>query len=311
MVLLLSAVINGELKSFLRHLACEVRPIEEIKMPVNGCLQDMESIEFGYAHPIEDKSYVLGEACYSIDKGYTQFVHIKKTNNDDVAIANIGIKNSGDYFRKEHPDSKYKMDLLMASRIDTLEDRLRTKLGPKKIPFIEPRNFIGLDMLPTKQFMSVLKLGWNYVPVLGFDHMPNLDVLQNDVNELNGQNIHVYMGAHGVLKLSDESGAKREIFMDEFEDRFPVPEYIWVAVVSGNRAAGFAILNNPEAKLDEVAAAELCDSKCAQMTWLKGLRKNDLYKDIKKGYVSCCSYDELRKNIEGMPALNREFELYV
>lgn len=293
-------------------MACEVRPIEEIITPIAGCPNSLESVEFGYAHPIDRKSFILGEACYSPTDGYTQYVHMKKASVGNVADVNIKIEESDEYLRfREHPSSKYKLDLLLASRLDTLEEHLRLKLGQKKTPFIELRNYMGLNMLSTKQFMSVLKLGWNYVPVVGYEHMPNLDVLQNDLIELAGRDIDVFMGAHGVLKLSGVDNATHEIYLDEVEHRFPVPEYVWMAVVNGERAAAFAILNNPDAELDAVETMPLCDSKCSQIAWLKGLHHNELYRRVKDGHVTCCSYEDMRKRIPGMPNLDRPLALYV
>lgn len=306
-------MINNEVKHFLRNLSCEVRSVEEIAKPIDGCSADMKSVEYGFANPIDHKSFVLGEACYSEDKGFTQFIHIKKPGSASLAQAFIKTIDSEEYFNGKHPDSRYKLDFLMASRLDTLNERLKQKLGTKHIPFVEPRNFIPMDFLESKQFMSVLKLGWNYVPVIGYDHMPNLDVLQSDINSLNGNDIDVYMGVHDVLKLTGENGDKHEIFMDEFEERFPVPKYIWLVVVNVNdrRAAAFTILNNPDAKLNEIQGEVLCASMCSEMSWLNGLLQDDLYKNIKRGYVSCCAFDELMKTVTEMPKLNDIFELWV
>lgn len=302
-------MINNEIKHFLRHLACEVRSVEEVVKNIDGCPTEMQSVEYGFTNPIEHKSFVLGEACYSEEKGFTQFIHIKKPGSLPFADGYIKSIDSENYFREKHPDTKYKLDFLMASRLDTLNERLRQTLGTKNIPFIEPRNFIPMDFLESKQFMSVLKLGWNYVPTIGFDHMPNLDVLQSDISSLNGNDIDVYMGVHDVLKLTDESGNEHEIFMDEFEERFPLPKYIWLVVTDGNRGAAFSLLNNPDAKLIE--GDELCISKCSEMSWLNGLLQDDLYRNVKRGHVSCCSVNEFMKKVKEMPQLDQVFDLMV
>jgi len=284
-------LVNGELKSFLRHLACEVRAVEEIITPVPECAGNMESVEFGYANPITQKSFVLGEACYSIDKGITQFIHVKASNAQNQAHY-LRVVDSVDYFHKKHPSSQYKMDLLLATRLDELNERLRSKLGSKKVPFIEPRHLLGMDSLYSKQFASVLKLGWNYVPVIGYDHIPNLDSLQNDINNLNGDDVEVYMGTHGVLKLTGEDGKMHKIYASESDDRFPLPKYVWAVVVSGRKAAAFAVLNNPDATEADAVDDTLCASKCSELKWLNSLKSSE--RNVKKGYVTCCPYEELR-----------------
>lgn len=301
-------VVNGEVKSFLRHLACEVRAVEEIIAPVPECPAEMESVEFGYANPITHKSFVLGEACYSIDKGITQFIHVKAANPQNSAHY-LRVVDSEQHFHKKHPNSQYKMDLLLASRLDELNERLRQKLGSKKVPFIEPRHLIGMDSLYSKQFASVLKLGWNYIPVIGYDHIPNLDFLQNDINNLNGDEVEVYMGTHGVLKLPGDDGKMHKIYMSESGDRFPLPKYVWTVVVSGRKAAAIAILNNPDATETDVAEDKLCESRCSELKWLNSLKVSE--KNLKKGYVTCCSYEELRATVTEVPTLNHSFDLLI
>lgn len=304
-------MVKGEVKNFLRHLACEVRSVEEIERKVDGCPPNAKSVEFGYANPIQQKSVVLGEACYSTDIGRTIFVHTKLAGaGSDIAV-NLKTEYSDTYFQQKHPDSKYKMDFLMASRLDTLNERLTQKLGTKNVPFVEPRKYIGLELLPNKQFMSILKLGWNYVPVIGYDHMPNLDVLQADIMNLKGGSVDLYMGTYGLLELSGENGAKHEIFMDEYEDRFPVPKYIWVVVKQENKAAAFAILNSPEAEEADIDADPICESKCLEMTWLERLLDDDLYKSINRGHVTCCSYADLRAKVTEMPLIDPKLGLLV
>lgn len=150
-------------KNFHKDLACEMRSVEEIVKPIDGCPSEMESVEYGYVNPIEDKSYVLGEACYSTVKGKTNFAHTRMAPADSTLNAHLKTTNSS-YFKQTHPHSSYKIDLLLASRLDELNERLRNTLGKDDIPFVEPKHFFGPDFLINKQFQSILKLGWNYVP---------------------------------------------------------------------------------------------------------------------------------------------------
>lgn len=299
--------MDGLSKGFHKDLGCEVRAIEEILKPIDGCPSSMESIEFGYANPIKQKSYVLGEACYSIEKGQTIFLHTRLSAIDNFINEPLSTKNV-DYFNQRHPESKYKLDLLVASRLDTLNERLTEALG-KNIPFLEPRHFLGINILPNKQYLSILKLGWNYVVTNGYDHVPNMNLLQNDIQNLKVNGFDVYMGSSGVLQLPNDKGTLVDIYLNDEEKRFPVPKYLWTVVKTENKAAAFAILNNPEANENDVES--LCPSKCTQISWIKNLLLNDAYKNSAYGYVVCCNLDDFAKAVDEMPPLKGKYDLLV
>lgn len=272
----------------------------------------MESIEFGYTNPIKEKSYVLGEACYSRSQGRTIFVHTKLAGIDQPI--NVQLKTTNhNYFNQKHPDSKYKIDFLMATRLDTLNERLTEKLGSDKIPFLEPRNFINLKLLPNKQFQSTLRLGWNYVVANGYEHLPNIDLLQSDILSLSTKNLDLYTGSHGVLALKNSKGQDVDIYLRDEDDEkvYPVPKFIWTVVKHENQIATFAVYNNPEANEKEIERESFCESKCSQMAWLKNLLSKDSYSNKKNGYVLCCSYEEFSKHVLEMPQLEGKYELLI
>lgn len=302
-------MINGVEKQFLKDLGCELRPIEEVLKPVAGCSNGMESVEFGYANPIKQKSLVLGEACYDTEKGRTIFLHTKLGGADSLVNEHLSTQNV-DYFKQKHPESRYKLDLLIASRLDTLNEHLTTKLG-KKIPFLEPRQYLDIKMLPNKQYLSILKLAWNYVVLNGYDHLRNLELLHDDIQRLNVPSYDLYIGSHGILSLPDEKGKIVDIYLKDDEQRFPVAKYIWTVVKTENKAAAFTVLNNPDANENDVIGENLCPSKCSQMTWLKSLLMDNAYKNPENGYVLCCSLDDFLKVVSEMPALKGKYDLLV
>lgn len=124
-------MVNGEEKDYVSELSCEARAIEEIIISIAGCPKNLRSIEYGYTNPIKQKSYVLGEACYSTKLGRTHFVHtrIKSPNNNVTELA-LKIRN-GAYFRSEHPTPLYRNELVKALRFayqNKIEYYLSSKL---------------------------------------------------------------------------------------------------------------------------------------------------------------------------------------
>lgn len=291
-------------KHFLKDLSCEVRSIEEIVAPVTGCNAEYSSVEFGYTNPITAKSHVLGEACYDEQLGKTVFVHVKsKSELLNTEIDEISLRvNDANYFKKKHPLSRYKLDFLMASRIDGLNERLTESLGAENVPEVLNQNhFIGMNMLMNPQFYNTLKLGWNYVMFNSFYTAANLAVLESDILKLqHDKSLDLYIGSNGVLKVLGKNG-DTEIYLKD--GRFPVPKYIWIGVRSENKFVGFAVVNSPTDEADIFFT-----SKCDQITWLKKLFRTKLVENRK---IVCCEYRNFKNNIPEMPELTERFDLFV
>lgn len=255
-------------------------------------------------HPITLQSHVLGEACYDEKLGKTNFVHIKvKSDFANTEINEISLKiGDANHFKNKHPLSRYKLDFLMASRIDGLNDRLTELLGAENVPELLTQNyFIGMNMLMNRQFYNTLKLGWNYVMFNGVDTVANLEILESDILKIRSEkSIDLYIGSNGVLKISGKNGDS-ELYLNE--DRFPVPKYIWIGVRSENKFVGFAVVNSPTGETDI-----FFDSKCEQITWLKQVFENRLVENQK---IVCCEYRNFKNNIPEMPELTGKFELFV
>lgn len=306
--------VNGGEKNWLTDLGCEVRAVEEILAPVDGCPSQMESVEFGYVNPLKEKSLILGEACTAVDVGRTVFIHVKIGDPVSRQIAHLRTEDK-DYLKKNHPTSKYKIDLLMAARMDELNERLGAKLGTSNVPFLETRHFIDAITLQNKQFASIMKLGWNFVVANGYDRLPNWDLLQEDVMKITtgGRTFDLYMGTIGVLSLPGADSKKNEIYLRDEEKRFPVAKYVWLVVIGDDAAAAFVVLNS-----DGISPAgndtdddEICQSKCDQMPWLKNLAKDNAYTKVSKGKVWCCDLASFTQKVSDLPKLDENLSLLI
>lgn len=254
--------------------------------------------EFGYVNPIKNKSYVLGEACYDLGDGRVTFVHtqlpgITSLENEHVQLS---IQNA-EYFNENYPEDSYKSTLLEASNWNHLSPRLKAKLGPA-YPVLRLGHYLGVKNLQNKQFLSTLKLPWNYVIINGDINLPNLELLHEDIKNLNVPNYELYIGNHDTLMIRDVPIMLRD-------DGYPVPKFLWLVVKIGAKAAAFIISNNPDANVNDIE--KLCLGKCSEMIWLKKLLADNVYKNPKKGYVLCCSLDDFK--FKEMPNLGEKLEL--
>lgn len=298
------SAVNDVNKNFLKDLSCEVRSVEEILTTITGCDTKYSSVEFGFTNPITLQSHILGEACYDEQLGKTVFVHIKsKYNFVDTEINDITLKvGDVNYFKNKHPLSRYKLDFLMASRIDGLNNRMTERLGDGHVPESLTQNyFVGMNLLMNRQFYNTLKLGWNYVMFNGMDTVDNLEALESDILKIRSETSNdLYIGSNGVLKVVGKNG-DTELYLKE--GRFPVPKYFWIGVRSGNKFVGFAVVNSPTDEADIFFT-----SKCDQITWLKQVFENSLVENRK---IVCSEYRNFKNNIPEMPELTGKFELFV
>lgn len=292
-------MVNGEEKDFVSELSCEPRAIEEIITPISGCPKNLRSIEYGYTNPIKQKSYVLGEACYSTKVGRTYFVHTRiRSPNNDVTDLALKIKN-GNYLRSEHPTIKYRNELSQASRPEEYEEYITQLLGTTNAPKIDSRKFISKVLLTHKQYQPILQLAWNYAIVNDADELINLNYLQKDISQLQMKNVDLYAGTHGVLTLKNNDGVQVEIYLKE--NKFPVPKYIWYVVKSDNKAVAFVIFNRASITEKERQKDSFCASKCEELTWLHHLLDNKNYKKEENGYVLCCDINDFKRTVTEMP----------
>lgn len=300
-------MVNGEEKDYVSELSCEARAIEEIIIPIAGCPKNLRSIEYGYTNPIKQKSYVLGEACYSTKGGRTLFAHtrIKSPNND---VTELALKNkNGVYLRSEHPTAFYRNELVKALRPEEHGEHFQQILGIKNALNIGIRKFINEDLLTHKQYQPILKLAWNYAITNDAENLLNLHHLQKDISKLQLKNVDLYVGTHGILSMKNNEGEQVEIYLKE--NKFPVPKYLWYVVKSENKAAAFAIFNRVSISDKDLQKDSFCSSKCEEITWLQHLLENKNYKKVEYGLVLCCEFNEFKRTVIEMPNLENVNEL--
>ncbi|XP_031619286.1 uncharacterized protein LOC116338286 [Contarinia nasturtii] len=304
--------VDGVEKSWTLDLGCEVRSVEEVLKSISGCPNEATSVEFGYENPVKRKSQVIGEACYSENNGRTIFVHTKFDGNSSERSAVLETEGVN-YLAQNHPDSLYKINFLLASRMDELNNRLEKLLSTKKVPFLATRHLIDLPILQNGQLYSALKLGWNYVISNGFDYLPNYDLLIKDIMGLSIKNFDLYLGTHSILSLLNGErgdGIKTYLYLHPDEQKYPVPEYLWIVVTTeSEKAVGFLISNNIDAEEADLIKNAPCQSKCAQLSWMSNLFENDSYKKPKNGFVFCCELNEFMKKVTEMPSLEGQYSL--
>lgn len=291
-----------------------MRTIEEIVTPVQGCPPGMESVEFGYANPIKEKTLILGDACYSVNEGRTVRIHVKVGDPLSRQIAHLRTENI-DYLKKTHLTSNYKIELLLAVRLDEVQERLRNKLRTPTVPFLEPRHFLGAASLQSKQFSSILKLGWNFFVSNGYDLLPNWDSLQKDIMQLTagGRTFDLYAGTSGVLSLPDIDGKNTDIYLKDEEQRYPVAKYVWMIVQEDEKAAAFVILNSNglQPTSNDAENDDVCRSRCDEMPWLTNLTRDNAHMEVKRGKVWCCDLGSIPKIESDLAALDENMDLLI
>nr|QHB21524.1 venom nuclease 1 [Platymeris rhadamanthus] len=105
--------------------------------------------------------------------------------------------------------------------------------------------------------------------------------------------LEVATGTNGISKMKDSEGKLKEIYL-ESNSKVPVPEYYWKLLRNpqDNSCMGFISTNNPYL---EEAPKHKCKDVCSQHGW------QVMQKDLFKGYVYCCDYDNMKKAIPEMP----------
>ncbi|XP_076028810.1 salivary endonuclease-like [Oratosquilla oratoria] len=147
----------------------------------------------------------------------------------------------------------------------------------------------------------------NVVPQWQAFNNGNWKAVESSVRELSTKydaRLNVWTGAWGTLDLPDVNNNPSKLFLGHIEgkDVVPVPKLMWKVVhhPEWNEALAIVGLNNPYAtKLNP--EDRLCDDVCSHIEWLKDLDLND----FKKGYMYCCSVQDLRKSVPDVPDLGK------
>lgn len=114
--------------------------------------------------------------------------------------------------------------------------------------------------------------------------------------------LQLHAGTRGVMALRAGDGSA-DVFL-RAGGRFPVPKYIWTAVVEPRSRRGLALvlLNDPFVAVSEVRAAVFCDSLCGRAAWLRALRRHRHYESAVYGLVFCCSLQNFTAAVSELPA---------
>lgn len=298
-----------------------MRAIEEILTPVHGCGSRLTATEYGLTNPVNNRSYILGEACYDEHLGRTTFVHTTfRTDYKNYDLDRVALRHVDDaaYFQQSHPVSRYKTDFLKASRQDTLNDRLTATFGFRQAPQLLSHRFVGEELLLNRQFSNVIKLGWNYMMVGG---EMVADRMAHAVDDLKVKLAHegvadVYVGTHGVLRTMDRAGANTEVFMTE--GRFPVAKFVWMVAVTrqSNKAVAYVVPNGVGQTADELcpnrcesAPADATTGAVSVATTSRQSRMTTAAPRVPRTPVHCCEYKDLQTQVSEMPQLDGTYTM--
>lgn len=271
-----------------KDVSCEMRPVEEIIAPttVDHCSAPSHSgVEFGYVNPVTQKTLILGQACYSPEKGHTEFVQMKlKSSKEAVEKSALKVEAENYFQRKQHPSGRYKIDMMKA-----WGDHMRTR-ADSSVAIMSKR-----FALPQSLHLSTLKkLGWNYAfSEEGHETWTELqDQVMKMVEKKKDVIVDYTAGSHGVMQVNNGE----ELYLGQ-EERFAVPKYLWMVVRDGVQGMAFVVFNKAEmTSAEEEKFQGVCTSKCGEVQWLGGE-----FKTTHKKYVLCCDVNDARANIPEMP----------
>ncbi|XP_055378259.1 uncharacterized protein LOC129609991 [Condylostylus longicornis] len=290
--------LKGDAKE-LKELSCDLRSVEEVIVPVDGCPTTATSGKFGYVHPIDKTTRIIGESCYLENEGRTLFAHIRLGQDaSEDSISNEKL-NDKYFIGKQFPNSRYKLDFMKGFRIDEFKNKMKLLLdNDVKIPHYSLGNFVDIEhLISNKQFFAVKKLVWNYFPV--FDNqIPYLDAVRKDIVELSRSNeIDVYVGSYGIMELEGKSGEKVSIYLDPIGNKYPVPKYIWFIIKSGKNTIGIAVANDPNTTVSD--SLKICSSQCNKVSWLSNVKTAGYSNQANK--IVCCGYNTMKNIIPEIP----------
>lgn len=272
-----------------KKATCELRPVEEIIVSGANAVEHCESgthtgVVFGYVNPVTKKTLLLGKACYSVDKGHTEFVQMRlKPKTMAFEESALEVQPDNYFQRKQHPSGRYKIDLMKAWG-EHNRDRAEASFHVTPQRFARPQS-IHLHTLE--------KLGWNYA--FSQDEHSVWPELQAQVMALvdkKAQLVDYYAGSHGVVKTAQGE----ELYLGK-DKKFAVPEYLWLFVREGVQGVAFVVYNKLDMSVEEEKTFhDVCSNKCDQVQWLSSAFKSSYGK-----YIVCCDVNDARANIAEMP----------
>ncbi|XP_067633532.1 uncharacterized protein [Eurosta solidaginis] len=290
-------------KKPIDQFGCDLRVVEEVISPVNGCTDpSWTAVKFGYVNPKDHMTHIIGEACYDEHEGRTIFAHIKLGDVDTSDLQQL----PKDYLTKQrHPDGRYKSELFRGLHFDEIYERIRQTLHLKRAPFLHKANYVDDFFLSSPQFHAVKKLGWNYL--VEHDDLTAWTTLKEDIvahqRATKSIPLHIYVGSHGKQILYGSNAEQMELYLQPAageHGKFPVSELLWMVVKEDDKAMAFGVyndapLNAVESSVSAVTHVPICESKCGEVAWLS--------ESVKKGGVICCNVSDFRKVVQEVPAV--------
>ena len=115
-------------------------------------------------------------------------------------------------------------------------------------------------------------------------------------------NLDITTGTLDIMQLADANGTLHDVYLgvDGNNNQIvPVPKYFWKIVQhqDSQNATVFVVINNPHLKRVE-ATDIFCRDVCRDIRWVNWPTRN-----INRGYMFCCSVDDLRAKMNYFPAL--------
>jgi hypothetical protein len=197
-------------------------------------------------------------------------------------------------------------------KLKTQESTLKAVLGPtaggrvfnQRKSFFLSRGHLAPDA-------DFLYKEWQYATYYFFNVAPQwqsfnngnwkaVEIAVRDYAGKAGIPISVLTGTFGHLALKDDGGVERKLYMEKSgKPLIPVPEFFWKIAYDRLSAIVFVGLNNPHFDGgDPAVEASICPDRCDAAKWFFGHRK-----EIKKGFLYCCSYQDFKAAVPWAPDL--------
>lgn len=306
--LVISIVVNGVEKPWNPDLECEAPAVRTIYRPIANCYGASAKSElFGYENPILEKSFILGEACYSLDDRRTIYIHTKHFQPQPKHNVSVRIMNT-DFLTDNYRKSSQKVHMMEAIEPVALHQRLE-RLSLIKLPTLELRPILNLKNLPNGQLHPLLDTEWNMAITNGIDQLPNYDLLLADIMSIRANDFDLYLGTHPALNLKNIYNTNVRIGLYPGRTSFAVPKYLWANVVmrDSKKAIFFFVSNNIDSTEQELISTGPCQSKCTDISWLRNLLIEDAYRKPEKGYVWCCEQRNITEYVYGKPNIDNDY----
>ncbi|XP_049947325.1 uncharacterized protein LOC126455608 [Schistocerca serialis cubense] len=290
----------------LNALACAeaITPTARYTSTSCGAFGHFSIVEVGFA--VGTEFYRLYDVCFSNKTLTTFYTHhtipstIAGAQVTDLSSANW--TDSGFYGDVDIGAAYSEQNLTIGDLLNTTVDdyfaegRLeRGALAPATDFMLEAHQvatFFGVNSAP--RWTQLDEGNWATLE----DSLRNVTATQN-------RDLEVYTGALGVLTLNNSDGVSTALYLSGAsgsKKTLPVPRYFWKMAYDpqSRLCAVFITVNNPFANQQELETRyRLCTDICDKVNWLTWDQSNQT-----AGLSYCCSYDDFRRVVPGVPELD-------